>query len=233
MIDLGTNTSDIEVRPSRDGARTLTMDANTQTSILIVDMILPSGGRDHLSIPQVNLSILGFGPDSLRNSHGRSPSRWAQEISIMPQFDGLASLPIRDPIGRRAQEESRLQDENNPKEAYMYKEPPYQGGNIQEKVVIMIMLAEGHIEIRPPERGRYPNQSGRQPDQGGYPDRGPPRRGYPNRNGRSPRRGRYPGEGPPDGGGPPYGDEGPPRDGGPPGHPGGQEPSGPQDLLDQ
>ena len=31
----------------------------------------------------------------------------------------------------------------------MYKEPPYQeGGNIQEKVVMMIMIVEGHIEIR-------------------------------------------------------------------------------------
>ena len=33
----------------------------------------------------------------------------------------------------------------------MYKEPPYQeGGNIQEKVVMMIMLVEGHIEIEDP-----------------------------------------------------------------------------------
>ena len=31
----------------------------------------------------------------------------------------------------------------------MCKEPPYQeGGNIQEKVVMMIMLIEGHIEIK-------------------------------------------------------------------------------------
>ena len=35
----------------------------------------------------------------------------------------------------------------------MYKEPPYQEGeNIQEKVVVMIMLIEGHIEIRDPLR---------------------------------------------------------------------------------
>ena len=74
---------------------------------------------------------------------------------------------------------------------------------------------------RPPERGIYPSQSGRPPDQRGYPDRGTPRRGYPNRDGRPPRRGGYPGGGPPDGGGPP-GDRG---------HPGplsGQGPPGPQ-----
>ena len=105
---MGTNTSDVEVRPHRDRVRTSTMDANTQTSIPIVDVMLPSSGGGHLAISQVNLSISGYEPDSLRNSHGRSPSMWPQEISIMPQLDGLASLPMRDPIGRRIQEDSRL-----------------------------------------------------------------------------------------------------------------------------
>ena len=84
------------------------MDANNQTSIPIVDVMLPSGGGDHLAIPQVNLSILGYEPDSLRNSHIRSLSMQAQEILIMPQLDGPASLPMRDPIGRRIQEDPRL-----------------------------------------------------------------------------------------------------------------------------
>ena len=80
---MGTNTSDVGVRPHRDRVRTSTMDANAQTSIPIVDVMLPSGGGDHLTIPQVNLSISGYEPDSLRNSHIRSLSMWAQEISIM------------------------------------------------------------------------------------------------------------------------------------------------------
>ena len=75
---------------------------------LLLTVMLPSGGGDHLAIPQVNLSILGYEPDSLRNSHMRSPSMRAQEISIMPQLDGPASLPMGDPIGRRIQEDSRL-----------------------------------------------------------------------------------------------------------------------------
>ena len=104
MIDIETNTSDVELRPHRDRVRTSTMDANAQTSIPIVDVMLPSRGGDHLAIPQVNLSILGYEPDSLRNSHIRSLSMRAQEISIMPQLDGLASLPMRDPIGRRLQD---------------------------------------------------------------------------------------------------------------------------------
>ena len=55
-------------------------------------------------IPQVNLSISGYGPDSQRTSHMRSPSMRAQEISIMSQWDGPGSLPMRDPMGRRIQE---------------------------------------------------------------------------------------------------------------------------------
>ena len=104
MNDIGTNTSDVEVEASRDGLRTSTMEANAQTSIPIVDVMLPSGRGDYLTIPQVNLSISGYEPDLLRNSHMSSPSMRAQEISIMPQLDGLASLPMRDPIGRRIQE---------------------------------------------------------------------------------------------------------------------------------
>ena len=111
------------------------MDANAQTSIPIVDIILPSSGRDHLAIPQVNLSILGYKPDSLRNSHMRSPSMRAQEISVMPQLDGPASLPIRDPIGRRIQEVPRLvEQEHSQGGTYMQgismpRRREYPGGN--------------------------------------------------------------------------------------------------------
>ena len=108
MIDIGTNTSDVEVELNRDRLRTSTMEANAQTSIPIVDVMLPSGRGDHLAIPQVNLSISGSEPDLLRYSHVRSPTMRAQEILIMPQLDGLASLPMRDCIGRRIQEVSRL-----------------------------------------------------------------------------------------------------------------------------
>ena len=93
------NTLDMVVEPAGDSLRTSTVDANAQTSIPIVDVMLPSGRGDHLVIPHVNLSISGYEPDSLRTSNMRSPSMWAQEISIMPKFDGPGSLPMRDPIG--------------------------------------------------------------------------------------------------------------------------------------
>ena len=43
MIDTETNTLDVEVEPNRDRLRTSTMEANAQTSIPIVDVMLPSG----------------------------------------------------------------------------------------------------------------------------------------------------------------------------------------------
>ena len=102
-----TNNLDVVVEPARDRLRTSTVEANAQTSIPIVDVMLPSGQQDHLTIPQVNLSISGYEPDSLRACNMRSATRWTQEISIMPQLDGPRSLPIRDPIGRRTHEISR------------------------------------------------------------------------------------------------------------------------------
>ena len=44
MIDIGTNTLDVKVEPNRGRLRTTTMEANAQTSIPIVDVMLPSCG---------------------------------------------------------------------------------------------------------------------------------------------------------------------------------------------
>ena len=149
---MGTNTLDIEVRPHRDGVRTSTMDANAQTSIPIVDVMLPSGGGDHLAIPQVNLSILGYEPDSLRNSHIRSPSMcspgnfdyaavgwtdissnerpcWKKNTGI-PQVSGMRIFPWRYICARSL---------------HAKKE-----GISRRKV--MMMIIEGHIEIGDPLR---------------------------------------------------------------------------------
>ena len=49
---MGTNTSDIEVRPHRDGARVVTLDPNIQAPLLLVDVMIPSGGGDLVAIPK-------------------------------------------------------------------------------------------------------------------------------------------------------------------------------------
>ena len=84
MNDMGTNTSDVVIEPTRSGPRTSSMEANAQTSIPIVDVLLPSGLGDHIMIPCVNLSISGYEPDSLKTSGMRSLSMRAQDVSAIP-----------------------------------------------------------------------------------------------------------------------------------------------------
>ena len=107
-MDMGTNTSDIEVRPHRDGARVVTLDANAQAPLPLIDVMIPSGGGDLVAIPQINLSILGYGPNSLRDSHVGTPAMRAQEISILPQLDEPTSIPARGPTGGRVLEDTRF-----------------------------------------------------------------------------------------------------------------------------
>ena len=106
-MDMGTNTSNIEVRPHRDGTRVLTSNANAQTSLPIEDVMLPSGRGDQIAIPQINLSIPGYEPKSLRGSH-RSPDMRTQESVVIPQLDGPVSLLSRDPISRRMPDDIRI-----------------------------------------------------------------------------------------------------------------------------
>ena len=59
MMDMVTNTSDIEVRPHRDRTRASTSDANVQTSLPIVNVMLPSRGGDQIAMPQINFIYIG------------------------------------------------------------------------------------------------------------------------------------------------------------------------------
>ena len=158
---MGTNTSDVEVRPHRDGTRTSTSDANAQASLPIVDVMLPSGRGDHLPIPQINLSISGYEPNSLRNSHIGSLPTQAQEILIMLQLDGPTSLPMRDPVGRRIHEDPRLVErEYSHVGTYVQgtstsrrREYPGEGNDDEYR--------RSYRDRNPPERRRYSNQGGR------------------------------------------------------------------------
>ena len=96
MTDMGTSTSNVVIETTGSRPRTLHMGANAQTSVPIVDVLLPSSLGDHIAIPHVNLSISGYEPDSLRSSGITSPPVRAQEVSIIPQLDTPGSLPIRD-----------------------------------------------------------------------------------------------------------------------------------------
>ena len=91
LIDMGTNTSDIEVRPQRDGARVIESDGdNVQVSCPYVDVILPSGMTEQMTMPHINLSISQYDPESLRGSHTRSHDTEIQET--ITQLDGPVSV---------------------------------------------------------------------------------------------------------------------------------------------
>ena len=62
--------------------------------------MLPSGGGDQIAMPQINLSVSGYEPESLRGSHIRSPGTRTQGSLVIPQLDGPVSLLTRDPIRR-------------------------------------------------------------------------------------------------------------------------------------
>ena len=58
LIDMGTNTSDIEVRPQRNGARVIDSDDDdVQVSCPHIDVILPRGMNEQMPMPHINLSI--------------------------------------------------------------------------------------------------------------------------------------------------------------------------------
>ena len=59
---MGTNTSDVEVRPHRDGARVVTLDVNAQASLPIVDVMIPTSGEDQVVLPQINYLYRGMDP---------------------------------------------------------------------------------------------------------------------------------------------------------------------------
>ena len=106
MIDIGTNTSDIEVRPQRNGTRVMTSDDSTQASFPLVDIILPTGVSEKMPMPHINLSISGYEPESFRGSHMRPQDTGIQENSTIPQLDGPVSIPARD--RRRLPEDFRV-----------------------------------------------------------------------------------------------------------------------------
>ena len=72
MMDMGTNTSDIEVGPHRDGARIVTLDANTQASLLIVDVMIPSGGGRSSSNTPNKFIYIGVWTEFIKTFSGRN-----------------------------------------------------------------------------------------------------------------------------------------------------------------
>ena len=184
MTDMGTNTSDVEARPHIDGTRVVTSDANIQTPLPIVNIMIPTSGEDPIALPQINLSISGYGPNLLQDSQLGSLDMRAQEVSVLPQVDGLASIPMRRDIIGRALENTRIMEwEYSQDGTYL---PGTSVSHRREYPGDSSNNNRSYRGQRPPERGRHTSQNGRPPDRGRYPDR----------DRRPPTRGGYPGAGP-------------------------------------
>ena len=90
LIDMGTNTSDIEVRSQRDEARATDSDNNAQISCPLVNVILPTGRNEQVPMPHINLSISRYDPESVRGSRTRMHDAGIEETIL--QLDGPISV---------------------------------------------------------------------------------------------------------------------------------------------
>ena len=127
----------------------------------------------------------------------------AQEVSVLPQVDGPASILIRRDVRGRALESKRIMEwEFSQDGTYL---PGTSVSHRREYLGDSSNNNRSYRGQRLPESGRYPSQNGRPPDRGRYPER----------DRRPSRRGGYLGAGPPNGGGslisggPPDGNGGP------------------------
>ena len=69
LIDVGINTSEIEVRSQRDGAEIVESDEdNVQISYLHVEVMLPTDAIEQGHVPHVNLPTSRYVPESTRDS---------------------------------------------------------------------------------------------------------------------------------------------------------------------
>ena len=106
VIDIGTNTSDIEVRPQRDGARIVDSDNDdVQVSFPHVKVISLIGTDEQVPMPHTNLSTSRYDPELTRGSHTSTHETGIWET--IPQLDGPVSVQPRS-RGRRLLEHARI-----------------------------------------------------------------------------------------------------------------------------
>ena len=94
MIDMGTNTLNIEARSQRGGIRTA-LESNVQATRLLVDVILPTGMNEQIQFPNMNISISEYDSKTLRGSHARPQRPGMQGNLAIPQLGGLSIIPSR------------------------------------------------------------------------------------------------------------------------------------------
>ena len=110
VIDIGTNTSDIEVRPQRDGTRIIDLDNDdVQVSYPHVKVVPPTGTDEQIPVSHISPSTSRYDPEVTRSSHASTHDTRVRET--IPQLDGPVSVQ---PIlrGRRLLECARIEQDS-------------------------------------------------------------------------------------------------------------------------
>ena len=106
QIEIEANISDREVRTHLDGVRNINVNADIQTSRLLIDVTLPIDVSEQRSTQHADQSV--HDSESLRGSCTRSPDIRIHET--IPQLDGPVSIWSRS--RRRIPENARIEQES-------------------------------------------------------------------------------------------------------------------------
>ena len=176
MIDVGINTSEIEVRSQRDGAEVVELDDdNVWISCLYVEVAPLMDANEQVHVPHINLSTSRYVSESPRGSHMSTYDIGTREI--IPQLDGPISVLSR-LRRRRSSECTRNESDSDPRTTASHRRE-YPGDDSDDSH----NDRRSYRDCRPPERGRSQGHNGRPPERGCHPSRGYSRRDDTSQNG--------------------------------------------------
>ena len=113
LIDVGINTSEIEVRSQRDGAEVVKLDDdNVWISCPHVEVMPPTDANEQVHVPHINLLTSRYVPESTRGSHISTYDTGTRET--IPQLDGPISVPSR-LRRRRSSEHAGIEPDYDPR----------------------------------------------------------------------------------------------------------------------
>ena len=184
FIDVGINTSEIEVRSQRNGAEVIESDNNVWISCSHVKVMPSTDANEQVHVPHINLSTSRYVPESTRDSHMSTYDIGTQET--IPQLDGPISVPSR-LRGRRSSEHVRIEPDSDPRTTASHRRE-YPGDDSDDSYDDR----RSYQDCRPPERGRSQGHNGRPPERRHHQSRDIFGRDYTGHNGRPPNGGGTP-----------------------------------------
>ena len=158
LIDVGINTSELEVRSQRDGAEVVELDDdNVQVSCPYVEVMPLTDASEQVHVPHINLLTSRYVPESLRDSCMSTHDTGTRETIL--QLDGPISVPSR--LRRRLSEHARIEPDSDPRTTASHSRE-YPGDDSDDSH----NDRRSYRDHRPPERGRSQGHNGRPPERG-------------------------------------------------------------------